>query len=233
MITTLSRTLTFVHPLSNNMVGSPKEARTTKHQVLRRYGDFGMTLENTTIVQDVPYADTFQVHDVWRITKQEEVDNKDSCCILQVYFAPVFTKRTMFKNIIERSIRTGTKEWFEGYIDMLQEALQEKGTIQAAAIAAAAAETTIDAETAAKRLAEQKEKESIALQKWIRSTFYLIAFGVFLVAVILVLFVVQLVAMLEAISVLKQEAINLKLENAQIFEALQQCSAVASSASGA
>jgi VAD1 Analog of StAR-related lipid transfer domain len=119
-ITEQSRVLTFTHPIKNTMLMGPSEARTTRKQKLRRFQHCGITLENDTAVEGIPAADTFSVRDFWRI----EADGTDHV-ILSVNFAPNFTKRTIFKNIIEKSVVKETSVWFSGYIAMMQETLQE------------------------------------------------------------------------------------------------------------
>jgi hypothetical protein len=82
-----------------------------------------MSLENSTMVEGIPYADAFHVQDHWVITA-------DGACRVQirVCYATRFTKVALFKTIIEKSVRRETKSWFIGYTTMLQEALMDKST---------------------------------------------------------------------------------------------------------
>ena len=119
-ISVYSRTLTFTHPIKSTMGMGPSEAKTTRKQILRRYQQYGMTLENITAVEGIPAADTFSVHDFWRI----EADGTDTVTI-SANFAPRFTKRTIFKNLIEKSVLKETKAWFAGYRALITETLEK------------------------------------------------------------------------------------------------------------
>lgn len=112
------REIGFVHPL-NNTVG-PSQAKTDRQQSFQRFGAMGATLQNITMVQGVPGADCFRVEDRWIV---ESVD--DSSVKLSVYFQVVFTKRTMFKPIIQKNVKAETKKWFHGYAKFLRHALHE------------------------------------------------------------------------------------------------------------
>jgi hypothetical protein len=58
----LKRSMMFTHPISNTL--GPSQARTTRHQRLKRYEDYGIILENTTVIVDnIPSADAFYVQD--------------------------------------------------------------------------------------------------------------------------------------------------------------------------
>jgi VAD1 Analog of StAR-related lipid transfer domain len=119
-ITVNSRVLTFIHPIKSTMGMGPSEAKTTRKQILRSYQQYGMTLENITTVEGIPAADTFSVHDFWRI----EADGSDAITI-SANFAPRFTKRTIFKNLIEKSVLKETKAWFLGYAEMILQTLEK------------------------------------------------------------------------------------------------------------
>jgi hypothetical protein len=81
-----------------------------------------MLLENTTEVAGIPMADCFKIIDQWVI---EANDTTTPSLTLSVTFTINFIKRTMFKGIIQKSIQSETKEWFQGYISTLQDALRE------------------------------------------------------------------------------------------------------------
>ena len=116
-----SRVLKFTHPIKNAVGFGPSEARTTRRQLLRRYQNFGITIENKTIVEGIPAADTFSVDDFWHI-RSDGTDNNN--VILSVNFEINFTKRSMFKTIIEKSVLRETRAWLLGYSRMTQEALE-------------------------------------------------------------------------------------------------------------
>ncbi len=112
------RDISFVHPL-NNSVG-PTQAKTNRQQSFKRFGTLGATLENVTIVNGVPGADCFRVEDRWSIESLSE-----SSVQLTVTFQIVFSKRTMFKPIIQKNVKIETKKWFQGYAKFLRHALHE------------------------------------------------------------------------------------------------------------
>jgi hypothetical protein len=121
----LSRKMTFVHPLKGTGGIGATEAKTSREQRLRWYGNLGLTLENTTNVEGVPSADAFFIRDYWlvkAIPGEEQVQ-------FQTCFGTHFHKRAIFKSFIEKSVASQTKQWFQGYARMLQQAIQGE-TIQ-------------------------------------------------------------------------------------------------------
>jgi hypothetical protein len=123
------RSINYLHPL-NNSVG-PSQAKTTRQQRLARFGECGIILDNTTLVEGIPMADCFKVIDHWIVESDVDRDGgneaAESCSSLTitVTFQIVFTKRTMFKSLIQKNIKSETKKWFRGYVEMLQRTLQE------------------------------------------------------------------------------------------------------------
>lgn len=115
---TFDREISFVHPL-NNTVG-PSQAKTNRRQCFQRFGALGATLQNITNVEGVPGAECFRVEDRWVIESVGDTSIK-----LSVYFQIPFSKRTMFKSIIQKNIKAETKKWFHGYVKFLHHALQE------------------------------------------------------------------------------------------------------------
>ena len=115
------RTMQFRHPIQNSLGLGPSAADTTRQQKLRQYAGFGIVLENRTIVAGIPAADSFYVQDHWVLEAMGENQVK-----LTVHYDTRFTKRSMFKSIITKSIRKETKEWMVGYVDMVQSVLSEK-----------------------------------------------------------------------------------------------------------
>jgi hypothetical protein len=129
----ISRTLTFIHPLpKSSALFSVSEAHSTRHQEFTRYGNAGMILTNRTTVSGIPAADCFAIHDCWTIataptTSDEEEDrNAIPTILLSIRFAPVFTKYSLFKSLIEKNIRKESKDWYAAYIAMVQEKLLER-----------------------------------------------------------------------------------------------------------
>ena len=103
-----------------NAVGlGPTEAKTNRQQRLQRFSGKGMLLGNETTVDGVPGADAFKVMDRWLI----ETVNDGQSVQLSASFEIVFTKRSLFRSIIEKSIKKETREWWNGYHEMLTNAL--------------------------------------------------------------------------------------------------------------
>jgi hypothetical protein len=124
-----TRTITFTHPIKNSLGLGPSSAHTTRRQKLRRFRDYGILLENTTTIEGIPSADAFHVQDHWII--QADGDFRVN---LRVRHDTRFTKLALFKAIIEKNVRKETKDWFDGYISMLQAALmEEKSTTESVA----------------------------------------------------------------------------------------------------
>jgi hypothetical protein len=118
-----ARTIDFWHPLKNAL--GPSKAKTLRQQTIRRFGNYGVILENTTMVQGVPAADCFRVHDRWVVEAAR--DATDGGLTMTVTFRIEFTKATMFKPLIQKNIRRETKNWFQGYVKMLHQVLAQEG----------------------------------------------------------------------------------------------------------
>jgi hypothetical protein len=123
--TALERTINFVHPLKNAV--GPSEAKTCRTQTFRRFGDVGMTMQNSTAIEGVPAADCFRVEDRWIIEK-----GSDSTVTIFVSFRLNFIKRTMFKPVIQKNTRQETRNWFRGFAIFVQAALSGDNVGQAA-----------------------------------------------------------------------------------------------------
>jgi hypothetical protein len=98
----------------------PSEARTKRHQRLWRF-DQGMLLENTTHIEGIPHADTFCICDRWLIAQ-----STSTCVQLSSSFEIQFTKRSLFRSLIEKSVKRETLEWWTGYTKMIQDVLSQQ-----------------------------------------------------------------------------------------------------------
>ena len=127
------RTINFRHPIQNSLGLGPSAADTTRQQKLRTYHGLGIVLENRTLVAGIPAADSFYVQDHWILEALGENQVQ-----LTVRYDTRFTKRSMFKSIITKSIRKETKEWMAGYVDMIQTVLASKSPTPANICAAGA-----------------------------------------------------------------------------------------------
>jgi VAD1 Analog of StAR-related lipid transfer domain len=119
MVLVCSRVLSFIHVIKSTLGMGPSEAKTTRRQILHRYKDYGLTVENITMVEGIPAADSFSVHDYWKIEAQGA-----NHVVVSARFAPRFNKRTLLKSLIEKNILRETKEWFSGYSRMILRVLQ-------------------------------------------------------------------------------------------------------------
>jgi VAD1 Analog of StAR-related lipid transfer domain len=117
----LERDIDYIHPLNNAM--GPSEAKTFRKQKLWQYGDHAIIIQNVTSVEGIPMADCFQVHDQWIIVPSKDAGS--TSLTLSVSFQVEFVKRTMFKSLIQKNVKAETKKWFQGYVQMLREALEE------------------------------------------------------------------------------------------------------------
>jgi VAD1 Analog of StAR-related lipid transfer domain len=110
----ITRTISFCHPIANSFGIGPSSTLATKKQTLHRYGDFGLCLATTTNISGVPAADTFHVADHWLV---EQISSHE--IRFSVLHETVFTKRTIFKRVIEASTKIEIKSWYTGYLAML------------------------------------------------------------------------------------------------------------------
>ncbi|GAX10665.1 hypothetical protein FisN_14Lh173 [Fistulifera solaris] len=116
----MTRSITFTHPVKAMAMGlGPSEARTKRHQRLWRF-DQGMLLENTTYIEGIPHADTFCICDRWLIAQSTSTSVQ-----LSSSFEIQFTKRSLFRSLIEKSVKRETLEWWTGYTKMIQDVLSQ------------------------------------------------------------------------------------------------------------
>ena len=188
-----SRLLSFTHPIKNTVGLGPSEAKTTRKQRLRRYQHLGITIENKTVVEGIPAADTFSVDDFWHIKS----DGMDSV-ILSVNFEINFTKRTMFKNIIEKSVLRETRAWLLGYSTMTLEALANGKEI---AIASKKCPTTVLVDTTSGTLFNNS----------IRIQMMLLIATVFLCVTCLVVVIVYLNMIVKVVTNINDELVALRV----------------------
>jgi hypothetical protein len=114
----------------------PSAAQTTRHQHLQCFAGFGMVLTNKTLVQGIPACDTFYVQDKWivevvRLPLRAAAESQPPQLRLSVRFEPHFTKLSLLKPIVQKSVRKETKDWMAGYVDMLQGAIKELTAVAA------------------------------------------------------------------------------------------------------
>jgi VAD1 Analog of StAR-related lipid transfer domain len=209
----LKRSMSFTHPI-NNVVG-PTQARTTRHQRLQRFEDFGIVVENTTVIVDnIPSADAFYVHDHW-VIQGSELDQQS--VTLSTRFAARFTKRALFRGLIEKSVAKETTKWFQGYAEMLQSRIQQ--TLETTAV-----------EDDTKRIATERPSPIAPmpvlptatdsnlpmiielLQRISSSMNMALIVGGFAVALLFCILAYQLILMRSTIELMKQELASLRTE---------------------
>jgi hypothetical protein len=110
----MTRKISFIHPISNSLGIGPSSARAERVQKLRRFGDFGLSMATVTNVRDIPACDAFHTTDKWFVDGID--DNNVSFSVLN---ETVFTKRSMLKRVIQSSVATEVRGWYEGYTAML------------------------------------------------------------------------------------------------------------------
>ena len=215
-----ARTLSFTHPIKKGV--GPTEAHTRRRQVVRRYGPHGITFQNTTHIEGIPAADCFSVHDFWTIAPivdETKDDGQRTTVIVNVRFAPRFTKRTLFRSVIERNIKRETKQWFASYETMTREVLEQ-----------AKEELNEASEQSEMSLLQVKPDESATPDTRIRieqERFLLSSSGLVLclvlvlvliiVVLVLVILILQVLQTREALSILQQDLAGLHLENQQLL----------------
>ena len=108
----MTRTIHYTHPV--NVPMAPPTAKAFKTQYLHRFGLFGLCLESSTIVEDVPMTDCFVVDD--RLWVQQ---NETGGCTVRVTFQIRFVKTTMFRRIIENATRSEFEKWWRLFGEMI------------------------------------------------------------------------------------------------------------------
>lgn len=114
--TTKERLITFRHKVSAPV--GPPTARATKHQRCYMFGNHGFVIETQTTLKDVPNSDCFRVED--RIVVEQF---KDEAINITIGVQVLFMKNTIWKKLIERMTKTESDAWFQGYVQMLRDAL--------------------------------------------------------------------------------------------------------------
>ena len=143
------RDLRFVTPLRGWRIGPP-QALCHQTQRFRVYANQCLVFETSQVMNDIPYGDHFRVDQRWDVTPGEE----PGTCTLEVNIAVPFTKNTMWKRIIERSVTDSTLEAFQMFKELADRQLEglsstSEGMAAAAAAAAAAPASAPASATAA------------------------------------------------------------------------------------
>lgn len=211
----LVRTIDFRHPCGSFGVG-PSHAPTKKRQQLHRYPGCGICITNSTTVEGLPGADCFVVEDQWLIEAVQQGDKANSNSNPRVTFSAKFganfTKRTFLKSIIQKNIKSGNKEWYDGYKKMLQSAL--KDNLQAGAISEAAPDDIL-------ARSEDDSRQEANLLQGLPVDGRLVAVALFTSQVLLLLFLVLVLFQLRASQHTTETVLNemklLRIEHGQVL----------------
>jgi len=110
----LQRTINFLHP--NHAAIGPRMARSMKKQKLQQYSKFGIMMNTTTHVKDVPKTDCFYLEDYILV----EPDSKGDGVLVSAFMEIHFVQSTMWKKIIQKNAICGINVWLKGYSDFLK-----------------------------------------------------------------------------------------------------------------
>jgi hypothetical protein len=106
-----TREFKFFKPV--NLPGVAK-TRAKKVQRYRRFGDAGLLLCSSTLVEDVPAADTFSVEDVCVVRSLDA-----GRISVELGFEVKFVKNTMLKFLIESNTNSEMSKWMEEFSKVL------------------------------------------------------------------------------------------------------------------
>ena len=110
------RTIEYSHPINAPL--APPEARARKEQRYRRFGEFGISLETDTFVDDVPMADCFFVTDRILVEPSTTYGVR-----IVMEFDIRFVKSTMFRSIITNTTKREFLKGFQQQHAMMEAAL--------------------------------------------------------------------------------------------------------------
>ena len=113
------RNLTFRCPV-NAPIG-PSSTRATKRQRLHKFGIFGLIIETSTELEDVPSADCFTVEDFYLIEPSE--DKKG--ITIRAEFEVKFVKSCMWRRIIESKTKVETSNWCLQFCEHMKKVIAE------------------------------------------------------------------------------------------------------------
>ncbi len=104
---------------------APPEAMAKKHQRLRKYGDYGICIDTSSRVHDVPLTDCFYLDDRLLVQSTE-----DGGIILTSRFEIRFIKSTMFRRIIERTTKDEFLKWADRFRKLLADSIPDKADVE-------------------------------------------------------------------------------------------------------
>jgi len=110
------RTIAYTHPVEIRM--APPKAEVRKVQVMRRYGDYGISICTTTLTKGVPVSDCFHIED--RILVESQSDDGVS---ISIAFDLRFVKYTLLRRIVECTTKKDVNEFHRTYVEFLKRGL--------------------------------------------------------------------------------------------------------------
>ena len=114
------RDLRFVTPLKGWKLGPP-EALCHQTQRYRVYKDEHLVFETSQAMSDIPYSDYFRVETRWDVTPGID----PGTCSIVVHIAVPFTKSTMWRKFIEKSVTESSLEAYQMFTQLAGKELAE------------------------------------------------------------------------------------------------------------
>jgi len=111
------RTIAYSHPLEIPM--APPKAEVLKMQVMRKYGNCGISIYTTTLTKGVPVSDCFHIED--RILVESR---SDGGVTISIAFDLRFVKYTLLRRIIECTTKKDVNEFHRAYAEFLKRELK-------------------------------------------------------------------------------------------------------------
>lgn len=87
-----------------------------KTQRYRIFGDAGLLISSSTLVEDVPASDAFSVEDFFAVKSLG-----DDKVTVDISFEVKFKKWTILKNQIESNTNSEMKKWLEDFLEVMKQ----------------------------------------------------------------------------------------------------------------
>jgi hypothetical protein len=113
------RDLRFVTPLKGWRIGPP-QALCHQTQRFNVHSGQHLLFETSQVMSDIPYGDHFRVDQRWDVTPGPD----PGTCTLSVHIGVPFTKSTMWKKVIEKSVTESTLEAFRMFKELANTKLE-------------------------------------------------------------------------------------------------------------
>lgn len=113
------RDLRFITPLKGWRIGPP-QALCHQTQRFKVYSSQHLVFETSQVMSDIPYGDHFRVDQRWDVTPGPDPGS----CSLQVHIVVPFTKNTLWKRVIEKSVTDSMLEAFRMFKELADRQLE-------------------------------------------------------------------------------------------------------------